>query len=279
MDYLKAIFLGLVQGLTEFLPVSSSGHLALAQTVFGIEDTPLVFDVLLHLGTLTAVCAAFWKDIITVLREFGRMIASLFGRRETKKPPPARRLVLLLIMGSLPLLLAILLSGLAALAMKTLIAVGLLLCATGVILYVSDRFPRGQKDEKNATVIDALIIGVCQGIAVLPGLSRSGATISAGLFRKFDRAFAVRFSFLLSIPAILGATFVELIKVLSAKPLPAESVVEISAGHCIVGALVAALTGYIAIGMVKWLIGKGKFGYFAWYCLGIGLVTIVVSLL
>ena len=281
MGFLEAIFLGLVQGLTEFLPVSSSGHLALVQKLFGMKDVPLMFDVLLHFGTLFAVFAAFWKDILAMLLEFGRMVSSLFGRSDSKKMPLARRLVMLIIVGTLPLVLTVFLSGIVKQAMQTPLAVGLLLCATGLLLYMANRLPRGEKNEKNALVSDALIVGVCQGIAVLPGLSRSGVTISAGLFRKFDRSFAVRFSFLLSVPAVLGATLLSLIGALRTPEVVENAPVymDIAPGFYVVGMIVAALVGYIAIGLVRRLIGRGKFGGFAFYCLGLGLIAVIVSVI
>ena len=292
MGFFESIFLGLIQGLTEFLPVSSSGHLALVQNIFpGLRGTPLLFDVLLHCGTLVAVCAAFRKDIAVLLREVGRMIAGLFSAENKGKGQRnilARRLILMIVIGTLPLFLAILLSGVADAIMREPLAIGLLLCATGLLLYISDRLPQGKKSDKNARMTDALVVGVCQGIAVLPGFSRAGATISGGLFCKFERPFAVRFSFLLSIPAVLGATLLEIFKVLD----PATSVKAADdaalGGYealtpyfipCLFGMLVAAFVGYIAIGLVRRLISRGKFGGFAYYCLGLGFFTAILSLI
>jgi len=281
LSFLLAAFLGLLQGLTEFLPVSSSGHLALFQNWFGLRETPLLFDVLLHLGTLFAVCMAFRKDIAEILRELGQMISDLIHRRRARTILPARRMAMLLIAGTLPLAGFIFLSGTAEAAMKMPLVVGLLLCATGLLLLLADRVPKGKKTEKNARVTDALVVGVCQGLALMPGLSRSGATISGGLFCKFDRAFAVRFSFLLSLPAVIGATVIELIKLITAGPeaaAVAEEAITLSFGACLTGILVAAVAGYFAIGLVRRLVSKGKFGVFAYYCLGMGLIAIVTGL-
>ena len=283
MNYLQAVLLGLLQGLTEFLPVSSSGHLALAEKVFQLQ-TPMLFDVLLHFATLSAIVVAFWKDILEMCKELGRLISGLVGRKHAGNNTPTRRLILLIVAGSLPLLLTVLGSlikiseegGIVETFRLYPVIVGLLLCATGLLLFLSDRLPRGEKNEKNALISDVMIVGVCQSAAaLLPGFSRSGATISAGLFRGFTRPFAVRFSFLLSLPAVLCATLWELVKTLRDN----SASMGLTAGHCIVGMTVAALTGYLAIGLVRQLIGKGKFGVFAYYCVGLGIVAIVISLL
>ena len=277
MNFLQAGFLGLLQGLTEFLPVSSSGHLALFQNWFGLENTDnTLFTVLLHFATLIAVCVAFRKDILDMLRELGGMISDLTHRRP-QNPAPARRMILLIVVGSMPLVLILLppIRNLVDIVTETPLAIGLLLCVTGVLLFLTDRLPRGHKTEKSALVTDGLMVGLSQCLAIMPGLSRSGATISTGLFRKFNRAFAVRFSFLLSLPAVLGATLLELKDVL--KPAEANAAT-LSLWPCIVGMLVAAIVGYFAIGLVRRLIDNGKFGIFAYYCLGMGIVTIAITM-
>lgn len=272
MTWLLAVFLGLVQGVAEFLPISSSGHLALFQALFGLDETPILFDVLLHFGTLISICVVFRKDIADMLRELFTGVGELITHRHSREIPRARRLVLLVIVACLPLLVAVFFSSSVETLMQNTLVVGLFLCLTGIVLFVSDRMARrGQKDEKNTTVTDALIVGACQAVAVVPGLSRSGMTISGGLFRKFDRAFAVRFSFLLSLPAILGATVVSLVKAIK------EGFDTTDLPLYLIGMLVAAVVGYFAIGLVKKLVSQGKFGYFAYYCLLAGLVAIVAS--
>ncbi len=271
MTFLLSVLLGLVQGLAEFLPISSSGHLAIFQQLIPeLRDTPILFDVMLHLGTLVAVCIFYRKDILAMLRELGQLFSDVKNRR-TGSIPPARRMIFLILVGSLPLVVFMFLSDVVDQAMGSLLVVGLFLCLTALLLLLADRMPRGKKTEKDATMVDALVVGVCQGIAIVPGLSRSGTTITAGLFRRFDRAFAVRFSFLLSLPAVLGATVLELVKAL-----------KVGAGGVavplyIVGALVAGVSGYFAIGFIQRLVKKGKFGGFIYYCLAAGLVAITLS--
>ncbi|MDR1157447.1 MAG: undecaprenyl-diphosphate phosphatase [Oscillospiraceae bacterium] len=276
MSWLLAVFLGLVQGVAEFLPISSSGHLALFQSLFGLEEAPVFFDVLLHFGTLLSLCVFYWRDIADMAGELVRGVRDLAPsrRRHTGRVPKARRLVLLLIVACLPLFPAVFFSDTVEFLLQKPMFIGLFLCLTGAVLFVSDRLrPGTRKDETNATVGDALLVGVCQGVAILPGLSRSGMTISGGLLRRFDRAFAVRFSFLLSLPAVLGATLLQLFKELrqgfDTTHLPVY----------LLGMAVAAVSGYFAIGLVKRLVVSGKFGGFAYYCLAVGAIAIVLSFL
>ena len=275
MTYLMSIFMGLIQGVAEFLPISSSGHLALFQAYFGMEDVEgqhMLFTVLLHLGTLISVCVVYWRDIVDMIREFFLGIAALCGRKDTGvTPPPARRLVMLIIIATLPLFVMVLLKDAIESLFTNPILVSCALIATGFVLFFSDRMARGRKTAKNATVADALIVGCGQALAVIPGLSRSGTTISVGMMRGFDRAFAVRFSFLMSLPAVLGANVLE-IKDALASDFPAEEL-----PMYIVGVAVAAVVGYFAIRLVKTLSDKGKFGSFAYYCWAVGLGSLIAG--
>ena len=270
-----SIFMGLIQGVAEFLPISSSGHLALFQAYFGMEDVEgqhMLFTVLLHFGTLISVCVVYWRDIVEMIREFFLGIAALCGRKDTGvTPPPARRLVMLIIIATLPLFVMVLLKDAIESLFTNPILVSCALIATGFVLFFSDRMARGRKTAKNATVADALIVGCGQALAVIPGLSRSGTTISVGMMRGFDRAFAVRFSFLMSLPAVLGANVLE-IKDALASDFPTEEL-----PMYIVGVAVAAVVGYFAIRLVKTLSDKGKFGSFAYYCWAVGLGSLIAG--
>lgn len=269
-----AIFMGLVQGVTEFLPVSSSGHLALLQS-FGLEDIHdrhLFFDVLLHMGTLVAVCVAYWKDIV----EMCRAVLSLFtGGRSREEGHPASssktRLALMLVIATLPLALIIPFRHAIEALGNRMWFVGLMLLITGGILFCSDRLVPGKRTEKNMTIKNALVVGLIQMVAVFPGLSRSGFTITGGLMSGFDRGFAVRFSFLMSIPAIFGANIVVLFGSLSDVDWSLMP-------RYLVGVVVAGVTGFAAIHLVKILVKKGSFGKFAYYCWGIGFVAIITSI-
>ena len=216
MTYLSAALMGILQGVAEFLPISSSGHLALFQHFFSVEnyeETQMFFTVLLHLGTLISVFVYYWRDVLELIQEFFLGLAALFSRRgghERQTPPPARRLVLLIIVATLPLFLILPVKDLVEEAMNNVHFVSVALLATGFILWFSDRMARGRKTARNATVLDAVLVGLAQALGTLPGISRSGITISAGMLRGFERTFAVRFSFLMSMPAVLGANILSL---------------------------------------------------------------------
>lgn len=275
MNFISAILMGILQGVAEFLPISSSGHLALFQRFFGMENfegTQMFFTVLLHFGTLISVFIVYWRDIVDMIREFCLAVVGLVRREEGgTPPPPAQRMVMLIVVATLPLFVMILFKdAIEALFANTLL-VSCALIVTGFILFFSDRMARGRKNAKNATVVDALIVGAGQALAIIPGLSRSGTTISVGMMRGFDRSFAVRFSFLLSIPAVLGATVLELKDAIEAgidtSMLPVY----------LVGVVVSAVVGYFAIRLVKSLADKGKFGKFAYYCWAVGLGSFIAG--
>ena len=212
MTLLSSIILGFVQGVAEFLPISSSGHLAIAEHLLGATGTepPEFFDVLLHLGTLVAVFVAYWDDIRDMILEFFAGVKDL-ARHTTPVPvPPARRMILLIIVGTLPLFAVLPIKDLGEGLSDNLYFVAFALIVTGFLLFASDRVKKGRKTEKSATLVDVLLVGVAQAIATCPGISRSGTTITAGCFLGFDRKFAVRYSFLMSIPAILGANILSL---------------------------------------------------------------------
>ena len=276
MTYCMSILMGIIQGVAEFLPISSSGHLALFQTFFGMENMEekyMFFTVLLHFGTLISVCMVYWRDIVDMIREFFLGIAALAGRKDTGvAPPPARRMVMLIIIATVPLFVMVFLRDAVNQLFSNSIMVSCALLATGFILFFSDRMARGHKTAKNATVADALIVGCGQALAVIPGLSRSGTTISVGMMRGFDRAFAVRFSFLMSLPAVLGANVLE-IKDALASNFPIEEL-----PMYLVGVAVSAVVGYFAIRLVKSLSDKGKFGKFAYYCWAVGLGSLVAGI-
>lgn len=279
MSYISSILMGILQGVAEFLPISSSGHLALFQYFFNAEnyeETQMFFTVLLHLGTLISVFVYYWQDIVDLIREFFLGAAALFsgsGGQRGGNPPPARRLVLLIIVATLPLFLVLPVKDAVEQAMNNVTFVSAALIVTGFILWASDRMARGGKTAKTATVLDALLVGFAQALGTLPGISRSGSTISAGMLRGFERSFAVRFSFLMSLPAVLGANILTLKDALEMggidmKLLPVY----------LVGTVVAAVVGYFAIRLVNLLAQKGRFGAFAWYCWIVGAVSLAASL-
>lgn len=273
MSILSSILLGLIQGVTEFLPVSSSGHLAIAEHLLGMKglEVPNFFDVLLHLGTLVAVFAAYWDDIRDMILELVYGVKDL-ARGTTPTPvPPARRLILLIIVGTLPLFAVLPIEDLVESLGNNMYFVGGALVVTGCLLFASDRVRKGRKTEKTASLVDVLLVGVAQAVATCPGISRSGTTITAGCFVGFERKFAVRYSFLMSIPAILGANILNIKDAL-------DTVVWAEVPVYLVGVAVAAVVGYGCIRLLKMIAEKGKFGFFAYYCWAAGLVTLILTL-
>ena len=273
MSILSSILLGLIQGVTEFLPVSSSGHLAIAEHLLGMKglEVPNFFDVLLHLGTLVAVFAAYWDDIRDMILELIYGVKDL-ARGTTPTPvPPARRLILLIIVGTLPLFAVLPIEDLVESLGNNMYFVGGALVVTGCLLFASDRVRKGRKTEKTASLVDVLLVGVAQAVATCPGISRSGTTITAGCFVGFERKFAVRYSFLMSIPAILGANILNIKDAL-------DTVVWAEVPVYLVGVAVAAVVGYGCIRLLKIIAEKGKFGFFAYYCWAAGLVTLILTL-
>lgn len=271
-----AIFMGFVQGVAEFLPISSSGHLSLMQYFFGFEEVDNLFNILLHFATLIAVCVVYWKDIVDMVLEFFRGLAALLtrrGSREVSRPPEARRLVMLVILGTLPLALVVPIEDKVEQLGNSPVFISIALLVTGFILFFSDRMARGKKNARTATVVDGLLVGVAQAVATVPGLSRSGCTISAGMLRGFDRRFAVRYSFLLSLPAVLGATLLKVIKTISAGGVDTALLPKY-----LIGMVVAGVVGYFSIRLVQLLADKGKFGKFSIYCWIAGVVALVAAL-
>lgn len=276
MSYLMSAVLGFVQGVAEFLPISSSGHLTLLQHFFGMPEPDQLFNILLHFATLLAVCIYYLQDVVEMIVEFFRGIASLFSRQPSHgNPPEARRLVLLVIVGTLPLFVVMLIKDQVEALGSSPVFVSCALLVTGCVLFLSDRMAGGKKTARNATMKDVLLVGVAQGCATIPGLSRSGCTISAGMAVGFDRKFAVRYSFLMSLPAVLGATILEVKDVFGAEGGLAEGVLP----KYLLGMVIAGVVGYFSIRLVNLLASKGKFGAFAYYCWAAGLIFLILSLM
>ena len=276
MTYLMSAILGFVQGVAEFLPISSSGHLTLLQHFFGLPQADQLFNVLLHFATLLAVCVYYVQDVVEMVVEFFLMLRDMFSRRSSLgNPPEARRLVLLIIVGTLPLFAVLLIKDYVEALGNSPVFVSCALLVTGCILFLSDRMSGGRKSARNATMKDVFLVGLAQGCATIPGLSRSGCTISAGMAVGFDRKFAVRYSFLMSLPAVLGATILEVKDVLDAE----LGLVEGLLPKYLLGMAIAGVVGYFSIRLVNLLASKGKFGAFAYYCWAAGLITLVLNLM
>lgn len=293
MSLLQAILMGLIQGLTEFLPVSSSGHLAIFKNIFGVNtDTGMLFDVLLHLGTLVAIFVVYYKDIWKMIVEGCCIIRDAFlnvvlfvknqitymQTKDKSQCEPYQRIitngyrkfVMLVIVSTIPTgIIGIVGSDLVEMASEILLIPGICLIVTAGLLFFAEHAPDGDKTPKNVTYSNAFGIGIAQGIATLPGLSRSGTTIAACMMSGFNRNFAVKYSFIMSIPAVLGAVVKELLDATSMDITGSEV-------RCyLVGMVVAAVVGYICIKTMLVVVRKKKFTGFSIYCLIVGIVSIV----
>ena len=299
MSILEAIIQGIVQGLTEFLPVSSSGHLSLAQHIMGVELDSLVFDIILHVGTLIAVLAVYYKLIIRLIAEFFRMLKDIFtGKFSFKNMNYDRKLIFLLIVGLIPLFAlfipvpgtdmklkdlsdmwatdsTVLVEGIAFLMTSTLLFIGIIrdkksrsktvTTPDGKTLYFTGR--------KKLRFSDAVVMGIAQcAAAVFPGLSRSGSTMSSGLIKGVNKQAALDYSFVLGIPAILAAA------VLSLRDVSGEAA-GVGVPAMIAGLVSSAVVGFLAIKLFKWLVSSDKLIVFAVYTLVLGVATIVVAII
>jgi undecaprenyl-diphosphatase len=262
MNILESIFLGIIQGLTEFLPISSSGHLVFFQSLFGMKEPQIFFDVMLHLGTLFAVVVYFRADIWMIAQGL-RTIA-----KRKNKIPPHMKLFLLIIVATIPTgLMGILFKDWFESLFSKPRIVGAMLLITGLVLHLTRWTKReGRKIERMGWV-DSILIGISQGLAIIPGISRSGATISTGLFCGLDRELSAKFSFLLSIPAILGATFLEFRKI--------ELGVEV--WTALIGMAIAFFVGLFSLTFLVRMIKLGLVGKFSYYCWLLGVIIIILT--
>lgn len=274
MSILSAIFYGLIQGLTEFLPVSSSGHLAIAHSLFGTSagSDNFTFDILLHLATLIAVFIVYYKDIFPLVPAFFRMVGKMFkGNFKIGSYDKNERLALLVIIATIPLAIAVLINDKVELLSAYPKVVGGVLIFNGVVLFLSDLITKSTVDIKNATPLHALTVGICQLCAIVPGLSRSGSTITGGRLCGFSREFAVKFSFILSIPAIIGANIFNIPDVIKDPP----PVSDIPA--YLVGMAVAAVTGVLAMKLLTYISKKSNFRIFSVYCVAVGIIAVIFA--
>lgn len=274
MTLFKAFILGLIQGLSEFLPISSSGHLSIAGAIMKIDaegESLLSFNILLHIATLAAVFVVYRKDIAEMVKAFFEMAADLFkGKGLRLQEFEYRRLIVMLIVGTLPAVIAALLFG-DVIESPSLWQIGIFLYITAILLFVSDKLKNGKTELKDIKISQALCAGLFQGLGVLPGISRSGSTIVGGMLGKIKKEEAVRFSFLLSIPAILGALVFDI------KNLFGGSRQIFSLGSAAVGMITAAVSGYFAIKFLLKIVAEKKLSYFSYYCLAAGSFAIILN--
>lgn len=276
MTIWNAVLLGLIHGIAEFLPVSSSGHFSIVNNLFKLSDLSqghMLFQALLYLASMASVMIVYWPEICAMYWE----LISLAGfgplAGQEKERYPAARCFLMLVLGTLPLFLALPINSRMGVLNGRNIFIGIMLIMTGCILYISDRMLPGRKNLSGMTIFDALIIGLCQSVATIPGLSRSAVTITAGMAVGLRRDFAVNFSFLLSIPAVFGAAILAFADALR------DGIDWSFVPAYLVGTAVALVTGVLSIHLMRYIGKKRRFGGFAYYCWVIGVLSIILYLI
>jgi len=274
LEPLYAVLLGIIQGLTEFLPVSSSGHLVLFQHLFGFQEQELFFDICLHVGTLVAILFVFYREIaalITTLFRLPALIKAAGGPKALVRENPEVRMILLIVVGTIPTgILGVLFHGIADQLFASPRLVGVMLMVTGCLLWLTRTKRAAGRTLDRVGLKDALLIGLVQGLAIIPGVSRSGSTIAISVLIGVDRELAGRFSFLLVIPAILGAL------VMSLEPGIIEKS-SVSAGSVLAGTAFAAVVGYFSLKILLHMVKTARLSVFSPYCWAIGGLALIIS--
>ena len=301
MNIFEAIVLGAVQGLTEFLPVSSSGHLAIFQHFFGLNDNNLFFNVMLHVGTLTADCAVYWRLFLRLIKSFFMILKKIFtGKFKWSEMDADENLVMMIIIGLLPLFLLFLpigggmkikdladkwnsdgyliITAISLLVTSFLLVIGINANRKTTILYKSHGKLRADgAGRRKLNPVDAVFIGLFQAVAaIFPGISRSGSTLTAGELRKINKQRALDYSFVLGTPAIIAAALLEGKDAL----FPADgSAVSIEFFPTLIGIITSAIVGFLAIRLFKWLLSTNRMYYFVLYTAGAGIICLVISII
>ncbi|NLM25712.1 MAG: undecaprenyl-diphosphate phosphatase [Firmicutes bacterium] len=269
MNLLEAIFLGVIQGITEFLPVSSSGHLVLFSSLLGIQEANLTYEIFLHFGTLLAVFFAFKPDIMLLIQAFIKLIKAPGDFKQLYQTDSGVKMLIAIIIGTLPLVfVGLFVQDFIRDLFSSPKFTGYMLLLTGTILFISSKVNDGKKEIERISMLDGLIIGLGQACAVVPGLSRSGTTIATGLLKGLERESAARFSFLLSIPAILGA------QVLAIGDLFSAEAISTPLWMMLIGTLVSAIVGYLAIKLLLKFVRQGRLIIFSYYTWAVGLLVL-----
>lgn len=285
MPIWKGIILGILQGAAEFLPISSSGHLVIVKELLGVDlgNGGVFFDVMLHIGTLLAIFVAFWKDIKRLIVEGVHILGDVFynitvffrrmGNKDCKYHRVVRssyrKMVVMILISTIPTgIIGVLLSDVIEIANGIVLVPGICLLITAMFLVIADVAEAGNKRPKEATYVDAASVGFAQGLATMPGISRSGTTITACILCGFDKKFAVKYSFIMSIPAVLGAA------VLEVKDIGKIHLSQMDIISCVIATVVAAIVGYLSICFMMRLVRGKKYKYFAIYCAVVGIIAI-----
>lgn len=269
MNSVESVVLGVIQGLTEFLPISSSGHLVIFQNLFGLKEANVGFDISVHIGTLMAVVIYFWEDIQSMIITLCRFLCSLHKRTtytSSTLKDPDMRFILMIVVGSIPTaIIGLLFYQIVDQLFSSVVIVGIMLFVTGLLLWLTRMIKTVGRDIELLTIRDALVIGIVQGMAILPGISRSGSTIAVGLFLGISRGTAAKYSFLLSLPAILGAGL------LMIKDIPNDP--HFSLTITFIGTMTSCIVGYLSLKLLVFIINRGNLHFFTPYCWIVGFVS------
>ncbi|MEW8973461.1 MAG: undecaprenyl-diphosphate phosphatase [Tissierellaceae bacterium] len=274
MSLIEAIVLGVFQGIAEFLPISSSGHLVLLQNLFNITEGNLFFAEMLHFGTLISIIVVYFSDILNIVVDMLKLLGNLIRRKKITRLSDYQKLGLLIIVGSIPTaIIGLSLEDFFESLYTSILPIGIAFIVTGFLLWIAEKKTFQNKNIKNMTFLDSIFIGTFQGIAIVPGISRSGSTIVAGLFRGLDKSFATEYSFLLALPATFGAFLLGIRDVVKG-----GSGVSIDL-PLIIGVALSTIVGIISIKLLMKLIKRNKLYYFSYYLWILGALTIVSQII
>ena len=273
MSWFEAIVMGIFQGVAEFLPISSSGHLALLQYIFKIKEGNVFFTEMLHFGTLLSIFIVYFKDIARIIYEFFGLIGTILKRKKITRLTKYQWFGMLIIVGSIPTaIIGLSLKDFFESLYTSIVPIGIAFIVTGFLLWFAERSGGEGKDVRDVKLIDAILIGIFQGIAIIPGISRSGSTIVGGLFRGLKKPVATEYSFLLALPATFGAFLLGMKDVVEG----GEAFVN---GPLILGVILSAVTGVFAIKALIKLLNRNKLKYFSYYLWTLGVLTIIIGFL
>ena len=273
MSIIRAIIIGLIHGLTEILPVSGSGHLSVLYNIFSlsVSEGEMFFDVLLHFATLVSIVVVFWQDLADMVFGVLGIFSFNIPAEDKRRYYPSARMFLMFLVGVIPLLFIIPVKKYVDQLYYNTVFVGICFILTGLLLFISDRFIEGKKTGKNMSVLDAVIVGICQCVAIIPGISRTGVTITAGMATGLKKEFAYKFSFLLSIPALFGVNIINLIAAVK------EGIQWSYLPAYLIGMVVAMVVSLGSLELMKSFVKNRHFSGVAYYCWLIGALTIILT--
>lgn len=273
LSFFQAIILGIFQGITEFLPISSSGHLVVLQHFFGIKEGNLFFTEMLHFGTLISIFIVYFNDIIKMIVEFFKMLGQGIKNKKIKITNIYQKMAILIIIGSIPTaIIALVFKDTFERLYTSIFSISISFIITGFLLWFVDKKTRLNKNVEDMSFFDSILIGVFQGIAIVPGISRSGLTISGGLLRGLDRKLATKFSFLLALPATFGAGLLGIKEVIDTGSETYFSV------PLILGMFISTIVGVVSIKILMQLLENKKLHYFSYYLWTLGLILLFAQM-